>query len=93
MENMPSQRPGLDTWMALKTWFFLLACLLATNSVCISGSEVKATAQPLPSTITASGEPAPWPQLHGAWPARLALLKEDGKLCVSQLRSQINPIL
>lgn len=93
VETMPSQRPGLDSSMALKTWFFLLARLLATNSMCILGLEVKAMAQPLPSTITGSGEPGLWAQLHGAWPAHLALLEEDGKLCVSQLRSQINPIL
>lgn len=31
VENVPSQRPGVDASMALKTWFFLLACLLATK--------------------------------------------------------------
>lgn len=62
------------------------------SSVCILGSEVKATAQPLPDTN--KYQPRRAGQRPGSVrPAVMVALPDgDGKLYVSQLRSQINPI-
>lgn len=56
VQNVPGQRPGLGTSTALKTWLFLLPCLLTIKQCVILGSMSRLQPSPCAAQTWASGE-------------------------------------